>query len=72
MTSNQSIQCIVNGEALELPSGSTVAQLIDQMQLLGKRFAVEHNGDIVSKSRLQDVILQDSDRLEIVHAIGGG
>ncbi|MED5467375.1 MAG: sulfur carrier protein ThiS, partial [Pseudomonadota bacterium] len=37
----------VNGEAMELPSGATIAALIEQLTLTGKRLAVEVNEDIV-------------------------
>jgi sulfur carrier protein len=44
-----------------------------QLELLaGRRIAVEHNGEIVPKSAYAETQLQDGDRLEIVHAIGGG
>jgi sulfur carrier protein len=62
----------LNGETRQVPPGTNVAQLIASMPLAGKRFAVEHNGEIVPKSRLGSVILDDSDRLEIVVAVGGG
>jgi len=62
----------VNGESRQVPPGTKVAQLIAAMPLAGKRFAVERNGEIVPKSRLDSVILVDQDRLEIVIAVGGG
>ncbi len=62
----------VNGEATELPEGASISALIEQMQLNGKRFAVELNGEIVPRSRHQRTLLRADDRVEIVQAIGGG
>ncbi len=62
----------VNGDALELPDGATIASLIDTLALGGKRLAIEVNEDIVPRSQHADFVLHDGDRVEIVHAIGGG
>ncbi len=61
-----------NGTSRQLASGATVATLIAEMPLAGKRFAVERNGEIVPKSQLANVALADGDKLEIVIAVGGG
>ncbi len=50
----------------------TVAQLLEQMALQGKRIAVERNGEIVPRSRFDQPLLEDGDRIEIVVAVGGG
>jgi len=49
-----------------------VSQLVDQLGLAGKRFAVERNGEIVPRSQLGASSIADGDRLEIVVAVGGG
>jgi sulfur carrier protein len=66
------LQLTVNGETRQLPSGSTVLQLLEQLQLVGKRVAVERNGDIVPKSAHALTELSEGDALEIVVAVGGG
>lgn len=68
----QVISITVNGEARTLPVALSVAQLLQTMDVAGKRVAVERNGEIVPKSRHADTLLQDGDRLEIVIAVGGG
>jgi sulfur carrier protein len=50
----------------------TVAQLLEYMALQGKRIAVERNGEIVPRSRFDQPLLEDGDRIEIVVAVGGG
>ncbi len=66
------IELTVNGESRLFAPGITVAQLIDELQLAGKRIALEKNGEIVPRSRFGEERLQDGDRLEIVVAVGGG
>lgn len=66
------IELAVNGEVRSLPSGATVAALLELMALTGKRLAVERNGEIVPKSLHGATALLAGDRLEIVVAVGGG
>jgi sulfur carrier protein len=66
------VEVFVNGEARELPDGITVLQLLEKMSLTGKRLAVEVNLEIVPRSAHVSRELQSGDRVEIVHAIGGG
>lgn len=62
----------VNGESRHIAPDATVATLLADMQLVGKRIAVERNGAIVPRSQHDSCLLSDDDRIEIVHAIGGG
>lgn len=62
----------VNGEPRTLPAPATVADLLTAMELLGKRLAVERNGEIVPKGQHSTCALHSGDRLEIVVAVGGG
>lgn len=66
------MQVQVNGDVMELPEKATVAVLIDRLALTGKRLAVEVNEDIVPRSQHPEFSLSDGDRVEVVHAIGGG
>lgn len=66
------MQVIVNGEARPLPAAQTLAELVETLDLTGRRIAVEHNGEIVPRSRYAATVLGDGDELLIVHAIGGG
>ena len=62
----------LNGEAREVTAGGSIADLIAEQGLTGRRIAVERNGDIVPRSQHASTLLADGDHLEIVHAIGGG
>ena len=62
----------VNGSSRRCNDQATVADLIRELALEGKRVAVERNGEIVPKSRHGDTPLTDGDRIEVVRAVGGG
>jgi thiamine biosynthesis protein ThiS len=63
---------VVNGGALQVPAGITVAGLLGQLGLDRRKVAVERNEEIVVRSTYEATQLQAGDRLEIVHFIGGG
>ncbi|MGI3128792.1 sulfur carrier protein ThiS [Halopseudomonas pachastrellae] len=66
------MQILLNGEPHQLDQPLTLSALIDQLGLTGKRLAVELNLEIVPRSQHADTRLNEGDRVEIVHAIGGG
>lgn len=66
------ISITVNGETKKLPQGQGLAEFLRDIGLEPSKVAVERNLEIVPKSTFADVTLQDGDRLEIVHFIGGG
>lgn len=66
------IQLSVNGQPRQFETGANVQRLLDELELAGKRVAVERNGEIVPRSRFTDTRLADGDALEIVVAVGGG
>jgi sulfur carrier protein len=66
------IALVINGEPRSFEASLTVAQLIEQLQLAGKRIALERNGEIVPRGQFAQQRLLDGDRLEIVIAVGGG
>jgi sulfur carrier protein len=60
-----------NSRTFEAPV-DTVADLVRELALEGKRIAVERNGMIVPRSRYADTPVAAGDALEIVGAVGGG
>jgi len=66
------IHVSLNGERKALETTTTVAVLVETLGLSGKRLAVEVNGHVVPRSVHATHTLTDGDRVEIVHAIGGG
>lgn len=67
-----SIRVTVNDETLSLPPASSIADLLEHLDLTGRRIAVEHNGGIVPRSRYDQTALADEDVILVVQAIGGG
>ena len=63
---------LVNGESRQVADAYSINQLVDELGLMGKRFAVEVNNEIIPRSRYANYRLQPGDKIEIVHAIGGG
>jgi len=66
------IDLTINGEAKRFDRPLNCQQLLDQLELAGKRVAVERNGEIVPRSRHGEQMLANGDKLEIVVAVGGG
>ena len=66
------MQIELNGEPHAIGEGATIASLIERLALTGRRFAVEVNEEVVPRGRHAERVLADGDRVEIVHAIGGG
>jgi sulfur carrier protein len=62
----------VNGNTMELSEGTSMAGLIEQLELTGQRLAVEVNEELVPRSEFATHALGPGDRVEIIHAVGGG
>ena len=66
------ISITVNGAPRQFRPPLTCDGLLNQLELTGKRVAIERNGEIVPRSRFPEQILAEGDQLEIVVAVGGG
>ncbi len=66
------MRVICNGEARQLPEGTTIAELLAMMDLQPQRVAVEVNLELVPRQRHMDYRLSADDRLEVVTLVGGG
>jgi thiazole synthase len=62
----------LNGDGREMAENSTVANLVAELNLTDKKIAVELNEEILPFQNFATQILNTGDKLEIVHAIGGG
>ncbi len=63
---------ILNGSTETIPEQFTLAELIQKLDLSGKRYAVEINEQLIARSRHAEHRLQEGDNVEVVQAIGGG
>jgi thiamine biosynthesis protein ThiS len=66
------MQVTINGERRDLAAGTSVADLLRDLGIDGRKVAVERNLEIVPKSAFNATEVVDGDRLEVVHFIGGG
>ena len=66
------MEITLNGESKHIPTGTTAARLIELLDLTGRRLAVEVNEAIVPRSTYDGYTIRPGDKVEIVHAIGGG
>jgi len=66
------IQVTVNGEAHRLQAPLNVHELLERLQMAGKKVAVERNGEIVPRGLHAETLVLNGDQLEIVVAVGGG
>jgi sulfur carrier protein len=66
------ITIILNGKTKQIDSDSNIEQLLKNLNLENKRLAVEINQQIIPRSDFASHILNESDKVEIVQAIGGG
>jgi thiazole synthase len=62
----------LNGEPRHLNGALSIRDLLTSLDLDPKKIAVERNLEIVPRSQYESVTVEDGDRLEIVHFIGGG
>ena len=65
------MQIYLNGELMHTPC-QNLLELVQSLALEGKRFAVEMNEMIIPKKQTGTYPISDQDRIEIIHAVGGG
>ena len=66
------MKIIVNGEEISLPEDSNIKDLVAELGYKNKRIAIEVNETIIPKSIHQSHLLESSDRIEVINAVGGG
>ncbi|MEO6211696.1 MAG: sulfur carrier protein ThiS [Gemmatimonadaceae bacterium] len=64
---------VVNGEERTVAAGSTIGDLLRELDVSAEVVVVEHNREIVrDRARLDTLVLATGDSVEIVHFVGGG
>ena len=66
------MQVYVNGESKEVSDSLSLSELITQLDLPATRIAVELNREVVRRNDWSGTMLNEDDRIEIVHFVGGG
>jgi len=63
---------ILNGENKQIDYNTNITQLLQSLDLVNKRVAVEVNQQLIPRSNFASHTLNELDKVEIVQAIGGG
>lgn len=66
------MEITLNGETKRIEAEVTLDRLLDLFSLPRQRVAIEHNREVVSRSEWPATIVNDGDRIEVVHFVGGG
>lgn len=66
------IKLIVNGKPAELARATTVAEYLAKLKIDGDYVAVALNSAVVKRADMGKIALQNGDKMEIVHPVGGG
>jgi len=72
MSLDGSLGIRVNGEHRRVPDGVSIVEMLNELGIDPLRVAVERNLEIVPRSALGEVCVEDGDDYEIVHFVGGG
>ena len=72
MKNKNKIKIILNGKSKKLDLQFTVNNLIKKLNLPVNKVAIEINEKIINKKSINKILLKNSDKVEIVHFIGGG
>ncbi|WCT71958.1 sulfur carrier protein ThiS [Sphingomonas naphthae] len=72
MTTDGTLSIRLNGEHRRVTDGISIAELVAELGLVVEKVAVERNLEVVPRTTLADVKVEDGDDLEIVHFVGGG
>jgi len=70
-----SLTLVLNGQSRTFPTfaqTTTLDLLVTELGFQGDRVAIEHNGEIVSRTSWPEISLKEGDRIEMVHFVGGG
>jgi thiazole synthase len=72
MSLDGSLSVRVNGETRHVAAGTSIAELVNELGFDPARVAVERNLEVVPRSTLAEVAVEDGDDYEIVRFVGGG
>lgn len=66
------MEIFLNGTRQQVKDNCSIMDLLVELELINKRLAVEVNQEIIPRSQFSTYALSTNDKVEIVHAIGGG
>lgn len=63
---------VVNGREHDVPTGETVARLLDRLGLQSRYALVERNGEPLERERYDETAVETGDRLVVARPVAGG
>ena len=66
------LDILLNGVTKQIASDFTIAALVKELDLENKKLAVEVNMEIIPRSQFEIYTLKSGDKVEVIHAVGGG
>jgi thiamine biosynthesis protein ThiS len=66
------LRVYLNGDSKDLAESSTLLDLVNELNLPSVRIAIELNRSVVRRREWENTTLNENDRIEIVHFVGGG
>jgi sulfur carrier protein len=66
------VKATINGEARELPDGTTVTALLAQLGVATSGIAVAKNDRVVRRAEYDNSVIAEGDAVEIIKAVAGG
>ena len=66
------MKVFINGETKEISEQFNLRGLLEHFSLPSERIAIELNKEVVRKKDWENIVINDADKIEIVHFVGGG
>lgn len=67
-----SMTLTLNGRSREVPAGTRLVSLLDDLGIDRRLVAVALNGDVLARERYDEIVLREGDNVEVVRMVGGG
>ena len=66
------IKIKVNGKYANIDKNQALSKLLKKLKIPINKVAIELNQEIIDKKNITKIKIQNNDKIEIVHFIGGG
>ena len=66
------MELTINGDIREIKESQNLADLVKELDIQAPNFAIALNQQVVPRSKYDSTAIKDNDKVEIVHAVGGG
>jgi thiamine biosynthesis protein ThiS len=66
------MQVTINGEKRELAANLSISEMLKNLELPSERVAIELNKQVVRKKDWENIKVNDADKIEVIHFVGGG